>query len=322
MKGEKSLIRFTAPEEKAIKAVLTGKNQKTGIKLSYVFAFLLTTSLVFGIILSVVKGFYTPAELFSDYLFTGLVAFTVFVLAWSLIFVYKPIKQKELDDNGRYDVEFTDDGVKVLFPDEPEVFVSVEDIDEVVEYDIFYLIHCYGHKDEIVCSKSSLSVGSQEDFFAWCDKIGKPVHLEEKKIYRSIFKKVDKSVRSGVASVVFTAVALLSAYPLFWLAFEVFVQFVPNLLVTLLATLWDLKLIFIILLGILFLPIGITATIVSGLTALTVVGFPVFLLIVSFKCALNQLKKNKKAIGYIALIFSMLVIIATILIALWVVKII
>lgn len=316
------MLKFSAPEEKAVKAVLTGKNQKNGIKLSYVFAFLLTLSLIYGIISAVVNGYYTPAELFTDYLFTGLVSLTVFALSWSLIFVYKPVKQRELDDNGRYDVEFTDDGVKVLFPDEPEVFVALDQIDEVVEYDIFYLIHCYGYKDEIVCSKNSLVDTTEQDFHDWCAKIGKPVHLQEKKIYRSVFKKVDKSIRSGVASVVFASVALLSAYPLFWLAIDVFILFVPNLLVTLLSTLWDLELIFIILLGILFLPLGITATIVSGISAITVFGFPVFLLVVSFKCALNQLKRNKKAIGYIALIFTILVIVSVVLIALWVLKII
>lgn len=316
------MLIFSAPEEKAVKAVLTSKNQKSAVKLSYLFAFCITISLIYGIITSIVNGFYTPAELFTDYMFTGLVAMSIFALTWSLVYVYKPVSKIRLQDNSGYQTIFESDCIKVLFPDEPEVIVPLDEIDEIIEYDIFYLIYCYDYKDEIVCSKNAIVDGTTQDFYDWCNSIDIPIKQnQEKKIYRSFFKKVDKEKRAGVSSIVFSALAALVVYPLFWLAIEVFLPFVPNLLTTLLATLWDLELIFIILLGLLFLPLGITATIISSLSALVVFILPLFLSYLAIKRAIKQIKMKKNGLGIIALILSIIVIIAIVLVFMWIANI-
>ncbi len=310
------MIGFSAPEEKAIRAVLTGKNQKKGAKIFYVFACLLTATLIYGIFTSLINAFWTPKELFTDYLFVGLTCLTIFLLGVAFWIVYKPIRKKTLDANGHYRTVFEKDCIKVLFPDEPEVIVNLSDVDSVVEYDIFYLISCFGGTDEIVCSKSAFEKGNHEKLVKYFEQANIPFSVYQKKIYRSVFKKVSKKVRLGVVSITLSLLAVLVAYPFFWLASNVLIPFVPNLLSKLLASIWDLYLIVRVLVGLLFVPIGVVATIISGISALVVILCPILLLVFGLRCSIKQFNRNGNWIGYVSMLILLLAIISTIFLGL------
>ena len=310
------MIKFSAPEEKAVKAVLISKNQKIAVKLFYAFVGLFALSLIYGIISAVANRYYTAPELFSDNMFSGLVSLCIFSLGLAVYLVYKPVKKKQLDANGHYDIVFCENSIKVLFPDEPEVEVFLNEIDEVVEYDIFYLIYCYKRKDEIICSKSAFVEGDEKAFREYFERAKKPFSQPEKKVYRSIFKKVNKEYRSGVISLVLAFMAVLLTYPFAWLTFNVFIKFVPNLLLNLMVTLLDLKLIFQILLGVLFLPLGIVATIISGVSALTLMAVPIVLLIGAVRSSVKQSKNGKRFLGILSFIFAIIAIAVSVLLVL------
>lgn len=304
------MVRLSAPEEKAVKAVLIAKNQKVATIISYIFLFFLLFTLIYGILTSVANGFFSVAMVFSDNVFTGLVCFTIFSLSISLFYYNRVISQKTLDDHGHYDVVLEGDCVKVLFPDEPEVIVPINKIDEVVEYDIFYLIHCYGYKDEIVCSKNAFVCGDENDFREFFLSFGKKIeNSRNKKVYSSILNHVTKEVRPGFAAFVYSAIACATMYPLFWLLVNVLIYYVPTVLTTVMMALWDVHLVLQIVLGILFIPVGLVAMIMCGVAALTVLAFPILLIFVSYKDALVQIKSNKSVLGYLAISF---VIVATI----------
>lgn len=310
------MIGFSAPEEKAVRAVLTGKNQKKGAKIFYAFACSLTATLIYGIFTSLINAFWTPEELFTDYLFVGLTCHTIFLLGVGFWVIYKPIRSKTLDANGHYRTVLEKDCIKVLFPDEPEVIVNLSDVDNVVEYDIFYLISCYGGTDEIVCSKSAFEKGNHEKLVKYFEQANIPFSVYQKKIYRSVFKKVSKKVRLGVVSIILSLLAVLVAYPFFWLASNVLIPFVPNLLSKLLASIWDLYLIVRVLVGLLFVPIGVVATIISGISGLFVILCPFFFIVIAFRCSLKQINRNGNWIGYVAIILVFLATIVAIFLGL------
>ena len=301
------MVRFSAPEEKAVKAVLIGKNHKLASFFSYIFVFMLLFTVTYGILTSFANGFYTIQMAFTDKVLAGLVCFTIFFLSLTIFYFNKPISKKTLDDHGRYDVILDGENIKVLFPEEPEVIVSIKDVDEVVEYDIFYLIHIYGHKDEIVCSKNAFTEGDAKTFEQFFVDNGKRLKKSgNKRIYSSILNHVTKDIRPGFAAFVYSAIACAISYPLFWLLAKVLILYVPTVLSSLMLTLWDVQLVLQLLLGVLFVPVGLLITLVCLVASVTVLAFPVFLIFVSFKDAIAQLETKNKAVGYCALVFVVL----------------
>lgn len=316
------MISFSAPKEKAVRAVLTGKNQKLGAKILYAFACSLTATLIYGIFTSLINAFWTPEELFTDYLFVGFMCFTIFLLGIAFYVIYMPIRKKSLDANGHYRTVFDKDCIKVLFPDEPEVIVNLSDVDCVIEYDIFYLISCYGGTDEIICSKASFETGNHEQLVKYFEQANVTFSLYQKKIYRSVFKKVPKKIRLGVVSIALSLLTIFIAYPFFWITFNVLIQYVPNLLSRLLSSIWDLYLIVRILVGLLFVPIGVVATIISSISSLVVIFCPLALLLLSLRCSVKQFSRNNNWIGYLSITMVCLATIVTIFLVLLALQII
>ena len=225
------MVKFLPPEQRAIKAVLISKNQKLAYKIFYLFGLLLSATLIYGAIASAVNGYYTVNELFGDYLFTGLVCFSVFCLTVGEVFMYKPVSQKQLIDNGEYTVECSDQGFTVTFPQEDPVFVPFEEVVSVTNYDLFYLVKIYGGKDEIVCSKNAFCEGDEKSFLKLLNKKGFAVsNAVNKRIYFSVLNKFNQDKRSAIASVFNSVGACALVYPCFWLVINVLLFIVPQLM--------------------------------------------------------------------------------------------
>lgn len=290
------MVKFSAPEQRAVKAVLISKNQKFAYKIFYLFGLILSATLIYGAIASAVNGYYTVTELFNDYLFTGLTCFSVFSLSVGVYFVYKPISERQLIDNGGYTVECFQDGFSVCFPQEDPVFVPFSQVDSVCSYDLFYLVKIYGGKDEIVCSKNAFEVGDEKGFLKILKQNGITVaNALKTRVYFSLINKVSQNNRRGVASMFNALIACVIFYPCLWLVIEVLVSYVPHLMSQMLLFLLDVSALARILIGFLILPIGIVATIVSLITTVTAVAFPVLLVFLSFKNAIKQLEIKKNA---------------------------
>ena len=308
------MVKFSAPEERAVKAVLISKNQKIGVKILYVFTCLLTVTLIYGAISASANGLYTAEELFSDYVFTALTLFSLFCLSIGLFFVNRIVTQKQLNDNGRYSVELSGDSIKVAFPDEPIVEVSLSDVCSVEEYDIFYIIRIKKGKDEIICSKNALTCGQKEAFENFFASFGLVVQkANDKQIYHSFLKKIRRDLQAGLSSIVYSAIACLVVYPCFWLVIKVLVFFVPDLLSSMLMFLLDVGALARILVGFLVLPIGIVCTIVCAVSSMTVMSFPIFLIFIAIKDALKQLDIKKGALSFGAIATGVLAIAVSVL---------
>ena len=296
------LVKFSAPEERAVKAVITAKNHKTGRSVLYVFSCMILATLIYGTISVFTNKFWTVRELFSDNLWTGLVCFCIATLIMGLYFMNRPITKKKLYDNGRYQVILEGDCVKVLFPDEPEIIVPLSKISGVEEYDIFYLIRCYKNTDEIVCSKNSFVSGDDIEFKKFFEEKGiLTKQNEDKKIYVSLLKRIDKKVRAGWASLIYAGLAILLAYPFYWLVVEVLISFVPSVVEVMMVTLLDIPLWTAVLIGVLYIPIVLVSTLVCGVSALSLLAVIPFLIYVSGYYAIKQAKGQNKLLGAFAI---------------------
>lgn len=290
------MVKFLPPEQRAIKAVLISKNQKFSYKIFYLFGLILSATLIYGAIASVVNGYYTVSELFGDYLFTGLTCFSVFCLTVGVLFMYKPVSQKQIIDNGEYTVECSDQGFTVTFPQEDPVFVPFSDVVSVINYDLFYLVSISAGKDEIVCSKNAFLEGDEQTFLKMLSQKGITVENAVKtRIYFSVVNKFNPSVRRGVASLFNCVIACLLFYPCLWLVIDVLIYYVPSLMAQMMLFLLNVSALARILIGFLILPVGIIANLVSIITMLTAVAFPLLLVFLSFKNALKQLEVKKNA---------------------------
>ena len=302
------MVKFSAPEDRAVKAVLIHKNQKIALKMLYAFLILLVSIGAYCLINIPRNSIKSAEQLFSDNILTGLIVFCAFALFMVVYFINIPINKIMIRENGGYKVVFEQDKIKVLFPDEPEILVDIKDIDAVEEYDIFYLIHCYKYTDEIVCSKSAFEEGDYNALWKYFKDRG--FRIEDKsdtKIYVSLINKISQRARAGYSSIIYSAICLALAFPLFWFAIKVLILYVPNLLSLLMHTLYGLKLFVKILLGLIFLPIALVVTIISGITALGIILVPPSLIYLSGYKAQKQLKTNKKALGIVALSFCIIV---------------
>ncbi len=319
------MVKFSAPEDRAVKAVLIHKNQKIALKMLYAFLILLASIGVYCLISIPRNSIKNAQQLFSDNILTGLIVFTSFALFMVVYFINMPITKKMIRENGGYKVVFENDKIKVLFPGEPEIVVDIKDIDAVEEYDIFYLIHCYKFTDEIVCSKSAFEEGDYRDLWKYFKDRG--FRIQDKtdtKIYVSIINKISYRTRAGYSSMIYSGICVALAFPLFWFAIKILMLFVPNFLSLLMHTLRDLDLLVKVVLGLLFLPIALVATLIAWVTALGIVLVPPLLIYLSGYKAVKQLKSNKKWLGVIAIsvcvvcavmvVFALLVVLGTLLI--------
>lgn len=305
------MVKFSAPEEKAVKAVLTAKNHKLGLKIFSGFGCLLLATIIYGIVSVFTNKFWTVRELFSDNLFTGMVCFCIATLFSGIFFVNRPVTKKQLFDNGRYQVILDDNQIKVIFPDEPEIVVPLSQITSVEEYDIFYLIRCFKNTDEIVCSKNAFLQGNDEEFKKYFSDNGFETKVKEHKIYTSLLKKIDKNVRAGYASLIYAGLAIVLAFPFYWLVIEVLITFVPSLVEVMMVTLLDIPLWTAIIISVLYIPIVLTSTLVCGVSAFGLLAFIPFLIYLSGYYSYSQIKTKKwkmafvSAIGVILAIFAL-----------------
>ena len=302
------MVKFSAPEEKAVKAVLTAKNHRVGLKIFSGFGGMLVATIIYGIVSIFSNKFWTVRELFSDNLFTGMVCFCIASLLTGVYFVNRPVTKKHLFDNGRYQVILDGEVIKVLFPDEPEIVLSLSDINSVEEYDIFYLIHCYKNTDEIVCSKNAFVEGDDLAFKSFFDKHGFPTKIKEHKIYTSITKRIDKKVRAGYASLIYSSLAIVLAFPFYWLLIEVLITFIPSLVNVMMITLLDIPLWTAIIISVLYIPIVLVSTLVCGISGVALLISVPFLIYISGRYSLKQLNSKKWGIGIISTIGVILAI--------------
>lgn len=307
------MIIFSPPEEKAIRAVLIKRNKRIANKLLKGFALILAICIAYGVIRSVASKYYTLNEIFSDYIFAVLLCLSIFVLVIALLLINCPIRQKSINNNGGYKTVFEKDCIKVIFPDEPEIIVGHNEIDSVEEYDICYIVHIRNNTDEIICSKSAFIKGDENKLRKYFARIDFAVKVRtDKKIYFSLVKKMDKSIRAGMVSILLSLLCIVVAYPLIWLGLSVLLKIVPNILLELFKTLWDFALIIKILIGVLFVPIGVLLTIISGVSLLAVVGMPLFYAVISLQCVVVQFRRNNKFIGYLAVFLNLFAFLAII----------
>lgn len=302
------MITFSPPEERAVKAVLIHKNQKIAIKMLIAFITFLVSAGVYCIITVSKNNVQSAQQLFSDNIFTGIVVFCAFSLFLVSFFINVPITKRNIKDNGGYKTILEKDKIRVLFSGEPEIIVNLKDIDQVEEYDIFYLIHCYKWTDEIVCSKNLFEQGDDQQFHNYFKERGFDVQDKtDKKIYVSVLNKINGRVRAGYTSIIFSLICALTVFPLYWFVIKILMAFVPNLVSTIMVTLLDLTLIMRIVLGILFLPLALVATLIAGITSVGILGAIPLLLYASFYKANKQLKNKNKSLGVISLVVCVLV---------------
>ena len=320
--GDYALIKFSAPEERAVKAVLIHKNQKIALMMLRAFFILLVGVLVYCAITIPKNNIKNAFQLFSDNIFTGLVVFCTFTFFLVVYFINVPISKKRIKENSGYKVVFEKDKIKVLFPEEPEIIVNLDDVDDVEEYDIFYLIHCYKFTDEIVCSKTAFEEGDAQEFLSYFNNRGFVLTDNRNvKIYVSLINKINSKTRAGYSSLIYSLLGAGLAFPLFWFAVNVLILFVPNLLSLIMFTLWDFSLIVKLALGILFLPLALVATIIAGITALGIILVPPSLVYLSAYKAGAQLKIKDKVLGILASVICGLVAIFILLVLLLVIGI-
>ena len=314
------MIKFSAPDDNSIKAVIIDKNRKIGKRFLIYTSICLLITAVYALIAFLTKDFSVLSGYFLDFGLSSCILLTVLVAFVGVFITFRPVLKREVANNGHYGICVEQNGVKITFEEGTEVFVPKSKLGTVTETENYFVISCFNNKDEIVCQKDKLIEGNINELFEIFSTdygVSRIKKQSTGKFSKFLFWQKNGS---AILAILFAFLSVLVTFPCAWFTLKASINVVPKVLNTVVGVVSNVALFLQIVLGLILLPIGIILTILAGVSALVIMFLPIILLVFATYFTAKQIRTEKNwfsAICLFVLIVAILLIVYFVSAALW-----